>query len=333
MGTFITCAVTGGADTVSRHPRIPATPREIADAAISAAKAGAAIVHLHARDPQTRQQSRDPELFAEIVSLIRDSGTDVIINVSCGMAGDLVLTETPESQLAGPGTDLLGPIERLQHLDRLCRDPKLKPEICTLDCGSMNFGDGDLVYLAPATYLRPMAKHNPQSGEGGKMKDTMIGVDLAKSVFQLHGASMTGQVKFRKKLSRSQFLKFIADQSPAVVVMEACGSAHYWARQVAEFGHEVKLIAPQYVRPFVKRQKNDAADAEAIVIAAQRPEMRFVEPRSEWQQARAVLFRARDRLVHQRTELVNALRAVLYEYGHTIPQGIVHLKRIEALLR
>lgn len=164
------------------------------------------------------------------------------------------------------------------------------------------------------------------------MNDTMIGVDLAKSVFVLHGASMTGQVKFRKKLSRSQFLQFIADQSPAVVVMEACGSAHYWARQIVELGHEVKLIAPQYVRPFVKRQKNDAADAEAIVIAAQRPEMRFVEPKSQWQQARAVLFRARERLVHQRTELVNALRAVLYEYGHTIPQGIVHLKRIEVLL-
>ncbi|AWI62525.1 IS110 family transposase [Sinorhizobium fredii] len=164
------------------------------------------------------------------------------------------------------------------------------------------------------------------------MKDTMIGVDLAKSVFVLHGASMTGQVKFRKKLSRSQFLKFMADQSPAVVVMESCGSAHYWARQMMELGHKVRLIAPQYVRPFVKRQKNDAADAEAIVIAAQRPEMRFVEPKSELQQAKAVLFRARERLVHQRTELVNALRAVLYEYGHTIPQGIVHLKRIEALL-
>ncbi|TDQ16893.1 hypothetical protein DEV91_12955 [Phyllobacterium brassicacearum] len=118
------------------------------------------------------------------------------------------------------------------------------------------------------------------------MNDTMIGVDLAKSVFQLHGASMLGEVTFRKKLSRSQFLKFIADQAPAVVVMEACGSAHYWARQVVEFGHAVKLIAPQYVRPFVKRQKNYAADAEAIVIAAQRPEMRFVEPRSQWQQAR-----------------------------------------------
>ncbi|MEC5325925.1 IS110 family transposase, partial [Aurantimonas sp. A3-2-R12] len=164
------------------------------------------------------------------------------------------------------------------------------------------------------------------------MKDTMIGVDLAKNAFQLHGASMTGQLKFRKKLTRLQFLKFMSEQPLAVVVMEACGSASYWAREMAKLGHEVKLIAPQYVRPFVKRQKNDMADAEAIVIAAQRPEMRFVEPKSEDQQARAVMFRSRERLVHQRTELVNALRAVLYEYGHTIPLGIGQLKRIEALL-
>jgi transposase len=89
--------------------------------------------------------------------------------------------------------------------------------------------------------------------------------------------------------------------------LEACGGANYWARELVELGHEVKLIAPQYVRPFVKRRKNDAADAEAIVIAAQRPEMRFVEPKSEWQQAKAVLFRALERLVYHRTELVNIL--------------------------
>ena len=164
------------------------------------------------------------------------------------------------------------------------------------------------------------------------MMDIMIGVDLAKSVLQVHGASMSGHVKFRKKLSLPQFRKFMSDHPTSVVVFEACGSAHFWAREMAEMGHEVKLIAPQYVKPFVKRQKNDSADAEAIVIAAQRPEMRFVEPKTEEQQARAVLFRARDRLVRQRTESINALRAVLYEYGHTFPQGIVNLKRIEALL-
>lgn len=163
-------------------------------------------------------------------------------------------------------------------------------------------------------------------------KDTMIGVDLAKSVFQLHATSMTGELKFRKKLSRRSFAKFMAEQPPATIVMEACGSAHYWAREMSRHGHEVKLIAPHYVRPFVKRQKNDAADAEAIVIAAQRPEMRFVEPKSAEQQSRAILFRARERLVHQRTELVNALRACLYEYGHVVPQGIHQIKRIEEIL-
>lgn len=161
---------------------------------------------------------------------------------------------------------------------------------------------------------------------------TMIGVDLAKSVFQVHGASMTGQPRFRKKLSRQSFPKFMAEQSPALVVMEACGSAHYWAREMIGLGHEVKLIAPRYVKPFVKRQKNDAADAEAIVIAAQRPEMRFVEPKSAEQQSRAILFRARERLVHQRTELVNALRASLYEYGHIVPQGIHQITRIAEIL-
>ncbi|TAA65100.1 IS110 family transposase, partial [Shinella sp. JR1-6] len=164
------------------------------------------------------------------------------------------------------------------------------------------------------------------------MKEMMIGVDLAKSVFQLHGATMTGHVKFRKKLARGQFYRFMATQAPALVVMEACGSAHYWSRELVKLGHEVKLIAPQYVRPFVKRQKNDAADAEAIVIAARQPEMRFVSPKTADQQAQAILFRARERIVHQRTELMNALRAVLYEYGQTVPLGIGRVKRIAVIV-
>ena len=164
------------------------------------------------------------------------------------------------------------------------------------------------------------------------MNDTMIGVDLAKAVLKLLGASMTGQIKFRMKLARSRFRQFMADQPPSVIVMEACGSAHYWAREMIKLGHEVKLMAPQYVRPFVKRQKHDASDAEAIVIAAQRPEMCFVAPKSEEQKTLAVLFRARERLVHQRTELVNALRAVLYEIGRVVPQGIGSVKLIDAIL-
>lgn len=155
---------------------------------------------------------------------------------------------------------------------------------------------------------------------------------MAKRVFQLHGATMTGHVTFRKKLTREQFRQFMAEQPSCHVVFEACGSASYWAREMAKLGHDAKLIAPQYVKPFVKRQKNDAADAEAIVIAARQPEMRFVSPKTEDQQARAMLFRGRERLVYQRTELVNALRAVLYEYGHVFPAGIGHRKRIEALI-
>ncbi len=162
--------------------------------------------------------------------------------------------------------------------------------------------------------------------------NTMIGVDLAKSVFQVHGALLCGEVQFRRKLSRQHFRRFMAEQGPSIVVMEACGSAHYWAREMTKLGHQVRLIAPQYVRPFVKRQKNDAADAEAIVIAAQRPEMRFITPKLEEQQAQALLFRGRERLVRQRTELVNALRSALYEFGHPIPAGIGHLKRIEEMV-
>lgn len=143
---------------------------------------------------------------------------------------------------------------------------------------------------------------------------------------------MVGELKFRKKLTRPQFEKFMTEHDPAVVVMEACGGAHYWARVMSELGHEVKLITPQYVHPFVKRQKNDAADAEAIVIAAQRPEMRFAVPKTEDQPARAALFRSRERLVRDRTEMVNALRGTLYEQGQSFPTGIRHLSRIQALL-
>lgn len=164
------------------------------------------------------------------------------------------------------------------------------------------------------------------------MKDTMIGVDLAKRVFQLHSASMVGDVKFRKKLTRDQFRAFMAQHPACLVVFEACGSASYWAREMEALGHETKLIAPQYVRPFVKRQKNDANDAEAIVIAARQPEMRFVVPKSEDQQARAALFRGRERLVRQRTEDVNALRSLLYEHGHVFPIGLGALGRMQALV-
>lgn len=122
------------------------------------------------------------------------------------------------------------------------------------------------------------------------------------------------------------------DQPASIVVFEACGGAHFWTREMQQLGHQAKLIAPQYVKPFVKRQKNDVADAEAIVIAAQRPEMRFVEPKSNAQIARGVVFRSRDRLVRQRTEQINALRSILYEQGQVFPTGVRQMKKIAEFL-
>lgn len=157
---------------------------------------------------------------------------------------------------------------------------------------------------------------------------SIIGIDLAKRVFQLHGAAADGSVVFRKKLSRDRLLPFLAAQPRCVVAMEACATAHDWGREIENLGHIVRLIPPIYVKPFVKRQKNDAADAEAIVEAASRPTMRFVAVKSEAQQARAMLFRTRDLLVRQRTQLINAVRGHLAEHGVVAAQGTAHLKRL-----
>lgn len=161
---------------------------------------------------------------------------------------------------------------------------------------------------------------------------TIIGLDLAKRVFQAHGATVDGKVAFRKKLSRGQVLAFFADMPPCVVAMEACATAHYWAREISALGHIVRLVPPAYVKPFVKRQKNDAADAEAIAEAASRPTMRFVEPKSPRQQARAMVFRTRDLFVRQRTQTINALRAHLAEHGLIAPQGLSNLAGIQRVV-
>ncbi len=161
---------------------------------------------------------------------------------------------------------------------------------------------------------------------------TIVGFALAKNVFQLHGAAADGTVLFRKKLTRLQFPRFMAEQAPCLVAIEACGGAHYWAREMRRLGHDVRLIAPRYVRPFIKRQKNDAADAEAIVEAAIRPTMRFVEPKSEEQQARSIAFRTREQLLKQRTDCVNALRSHLQEFGYVAPQGIGYLPRLKDIV-
>jgi transposase len=161
---------------------------------------------------------------------------------------------------------------------------------------------------------------------------TTIGLDIAKHVFQVHGADAAGHVLFRKRITRVKLLGFLAAQAPCVVAMEACAGAHYWAREIAKLGHQVRLIAPVYVKPFIKRQKNDAADAEAICEAAQRPSMRFVPVKTEEQQANGIVFRARDLLVRQRTQCVNALRGHLMEYGYVFPKGITHVETLVAVV-
>ena len=161
---------------------------------------------------------------------------------------------------------------------------------------------------------------------------SIIGIDLAKRSFQLHGARADGSVAFRKTLSRGKLLAFLASQPRCVVAMEACASAHYWGREIKKLGHEVRLVPPIYVKPFVKRQKNDASDAEAICEAALRPTMRFVAVKGEEQQARGMLFRTRDLLVRQRTQTINALRGHLAEFGIVAPQGRAHVARLALAL-
>ena len=156
----------------------------------------------------------------------------------------------------------------------------------------------------------------------------IIGIDLAKQGFQLHGARADGSVAFRKKLTRTKVPDFLASQPRCLVAMEACASAHYWSREIGELGHEVKIIPPVYVKPFVKRHKNDVADAEAICEAASRPSMRFVAVKSEAQQAGGMLYRTCDLLVRQRTQAINALRGHLAEFGVVAPQGRAHLARL-----
>jgi uncharacterized protein (DUF849 family) len=146
----LTCAVTGAGDTTSKSPHVPVTPKAVADAAIEAAKAGASIAHIHARDPETGQGSRDPKLFKEIVDRIRDSDTDIVINITAGMGGDWI-SDADNPAMPGPGTDMIGPEERLAHVK------ECMAEICSLDCGTLNFSDTDMIYISTPPSLRKMA--------------------------------------------------------------------------------------------------------------------------------------------------------------------------------
>jgi len=159
---------------------------------------------------------------------------------------------------------------------------------------------------------------------------SIIGLDIAKRVFHAHGADASGATVFSRRITRAKLIPFFASQRRCVIAMEACGGAHHWGRELTKLGHEVRLIAPAYVKPFVKRQKNDAADAEAICEAAQRPNMRFVPVKSEQQQASAAVFRARDLFVRQRTQFINALRGLVAEHGWVVPKGLFHARSLMA---
>ncbi|MFD8659217.1 3-keto-5-aminohexanoate cleavage protein [Streptomyces globisporus] len=154
---IITCALTGAGDTVGRSPHVPVTPEQITASAVEAAGAGAAVVHIHVREPETGAPSRDPRLYREVLERIRETGTDVVINLTAGMGGDLVIDpEAPLRQL--PGTDLVSGLDRLPHVEELL------PDICTLDCGSLNFGDGSNLYVSTPDMLRTGAKRIQELG-------------------------------------------------------------------------------------------------------------------------------------------------------------------------
>ena len=173
---IVTCAVTGAGDTLGKHPEVPVTPEQISNAAIAAAKAGASVAHIHVRDPETGLGSRDVNLFKEVVERIRDSETDIVINLTAGMGGDWVPSEENPS-MPGQGTDMIGPEERLAHVK------EIHPEICSLDCGTMNFGNGNEIYISPPGYLREMASMIQEWGVKPELE-----------VFEL------GQIRFAKQM-------------------------------------------------------------------------------------------------------------------------------------
>jgi transposase len=164
-------------------------------------------------------------------------------------------------------------------------------------------------------------------------KINVIGIDLSKNVFQVHAVDARGNTMMRKQFSREKLTQFLSNTPACIVAMEACASSHHWGRVIREMRHTVKLIPPQFVKPYVKTNKNDAADAEAIVEAATRPNMRFVPVKEIWQQDILMIHRIRERLVKMHTSLMNELRGLLSEYGIVIPQGAAHLhRRIRQLL-
>lgn len=180
---IITCALTGAGDTTAKSPHVPVTPKQIAAAAVEAAKAGATVVHCHVRDPQTGKFSRDVALYREVMERIREADVDIIVNLTAGMGGDLEIGAGERPMEFGPNTDLVGPLTRLAHVEELL------PEICTLDCGTLNFGDGDTIYVSTPAQLRAGAK-----------RITELGVKAELEIFD------TGHLWFAKQLIKEGLL-------------------------------------------------------------------------------------------------------------------------------
>ncbi|WP_460094831.1 beta-keto acid cleavage family enzyme [Pseudomonas sp. H2_E02] len=181
---IITCALTGAGDTTTKSPHVPVTPKQIAAAAVEAAKAGATVVHCHVRDPQTGKFSRDVALYREVMERIREADVDIIVNLTAGMGGDLEIGAGERPMEFGPNTDLVGPLTRLAHVEELL------PEICTLDCGTLNFGDGDTIYVSTPAQLRAGAK-----------RITELGVKAELEIFD------TGHLWFAKQLIKEGLLE------------------------------------------------------------------------------------------------------------------------------
>lgn len=236
---FITCALTGAGDTTSRSPHVPITPRQIADSAIEAAKAGAAIAHIHVRDPETGAPARRLELYEETVDMIRASGVDMVLNLTAGMGGDLTLG-SPEAPLppADKGTDMAGATERLVHV------AKLKPEICTLDCGTMNFAEADYVMTNTPGMLRAM---------GGMM--TQLGVKPEIEAFD------TGHLWFAKELVKEGVL------APQALVQLCMGVPWGAPDDLNTFMAMVNNVPADWTWSAFSLGRNQMAYAAAAVLA------------------------------------------------------------------